>query len=241
MRIIIADDYEDMSKMAANIVRSQVVVKPDAVVGLSTGGTPLGMYRNLIKLYENEEVDFSEVSIFNLDEYCNLSRENPHSYYYYMKHNFIDYINVKKENTYIPNGIAEDPEEECRNYEKLIKNKGGIDLQVLGIGVNGHIGFNEPNVNFEADTHLVRLDELTIQSNSRFFDSNNEVPATAISVGIKTILQSRMLVLLANGEKKADAIYKTVKGKICPEVPSSILQLHPNAILIIEKNAAKLL
>ncbi len=241
MRIIIADDYEDMSKKAANIVRSQVVIKPDAVLGLSTGGTPLGMYKNLIKLYENEEVDFSEISIFNLDEYHNLSKENPHSYYYYMKHNFIEHVNVKTENTYIPNGMAVNAEEECRYYEKLINDKGGIDLQILGIGVNGHIGFNEPNVNFEADTHMVMLDELTIQSNSRFFGTEEEVPATAISVGIKTILQSRMLVLLANGEKKADAIYKTVKGKICPEVPSSILQLHPNAILIIEKNAAKLL
>lgn len=241
MRIIIADDYEDMSKIAANIVRSQVVIKPDAVLGLATGSTPLGMYKKLVKLYENEEVDFSEITIFNLDEYCDLNKENPHSYYYYMKHNFIQYINVKTENTYIPNGTAKDAGEECRNYEKLIKDKGGIDLQVLGIGVNGHIGFNEPNINFEADTHLVSLDELTIQSNSRFFDENDEVPATAISVGIKTILQSRTLVLLANGEKKADAIYKTVKGKICPEVPSSILQLHSNAILIIEKKAAKFL
>lgn len=241
MRIIIADGYEEMSNKAAAIVRSQVVLKPDCVLGMATGDTPRGMYKELIKMYENKEVDFSEVSVFNLDEYCTLSRENEHSYYYYMNHNFFRYINVKKGNTFIPNGTAEDIEEECRNYELQIKNRGGIDLQVLGIGANGHIGFNEPDINFEAETHLVELDETTIEYNSRFFSSKDEVPTTAISMGIKTIMQSRMLLLLANGESKADAIYKAVKGKICPEVPASIIQLHPNATIIIEKNAAKLL
>jgi len=241
MRIILADNYEEMSNKAAAIVRSQVILKPDCVLGLATGDTPLGMYKELIKLYENKEVDFSDVTTFNLDEYCKLNRENAQSYYYYMNHNFFKYINVKKKNTHIPNGIAKDIDEECRNYERQIIKKGGIDLQVLGIGANGHIGFNEPDINFEAETHLVKLDEMTIEANSRFFSSKDEVPTTAISMGIKTIMQSRMLILLANGEAKADAIYKTVKGKICPKVPASIIQLHPNATLIIEKNAAKLL
>jgi glucosamine-6-phosphate deaminase len=241
MRIIIADSYKEMSKKAADIVRSQVILKPDCVLGLATGDTPLGMYKELVKLYEKKEVDFSEVTIFNLDEYCKLNRENAQSYYYYMNHNFFKYINVKKKNTHIPNGTAKDIDEECRNYEQQIKNNGGIDLQVLGIGSNGHIGFNEPDINFEAETHLVQLDEITIEANSRFFSSKDEVPTMAISMGIKTIMQSRMLLLLANGEAKADAIYKAVKGKICPEVPASIIQLHPNAMIIIEKSAAKML
>lgn len=241
MRMIFADTYEEMSKKAAAMVQSQIILKPDCVLGLATGGTPLGMYKELIKLYENKEVDFSAVTIFNLDEYCKLNRENTESYYYYMKHNFFKYINVKEENTYIPNGTAKDIEEECKRYEHQIKSKGGIDFQVLGIGANGHIGFNEPDINFEAETHLVTLDEMTIEANSRFFTSKDEVPTTAISMGIKTIMQSRMLMLLANGETKADAIYKTVKGKISPKVPASIIQLHPNATIIIEKNAANLL
>ena len=241
MRIILADNYEEMSKKAAAIVRNQIILKPDCVLGLATGDTPIGMYKELIKMHDNKEVDFSEVTTFNLDEYCKLNRDNTQSYYYYMNHNFFKHINVKKENTYIPNGAAKDIGEECRNYERQIKNKGGIDLQVLGIGANGHIGFNEPDINFEAETHLVMLDKMTIEANSRFFSSKDEVPTTAISMGIETIMKSRMLVLLANGEIKADAIYKTVKGKICPELPASIIQLHPNATMIIEKNAAKLL
>lgn len=241
MRIIITDNYEEMSKKAAAIVRNQIILKPDCVLGLATGDTPIGMYKELIKMHESKEVDFADVTTFNLDEYCKLNQENTQSYYYYMNHNFFKHINVKKENTYIPNGAAQDINEECRNYERQIKNKGGIDLQVLGIGANGHIGFNEPDIKFEAETHLVKLDKMTIEANSRFFSSKDEVPTTAISMGIETIMKSRMLVLLANGEIKADAIYKTVKGKICPEVPASIIQLHPNATMIIEKNAAKLL
>jgi glucosamine-6-phosphate deaminase len=241
MRIIIAANNEEMSKKAAAIVRSQITLKPDCVLGLATGDTPMGMYKELIKMYENNEVDFSNVTVFNLDEYCSLNRENPQSYYYYMHHNFFNYINVKKENTHIPNGTSPDIDEECRKYEQQIKNMGGIDLQVLGIGVNGHIGFNEPDINFEAETHLVKLDKMTIEANARFFSSKDEVPTLAISMGIKTIMQSRMLVLLANGETKAAAIYKTVNGKISPEVPASIIQLHPNATIIIDKNAAKLL
>ncbi|OAA93128.1 glucosamine-6-phosphate deaminase [Clostridium coskatii] len=241
MRVIIADNYKEMSKKAAVMVSSQVILKHDSVLGLATGDTPLGMYKELIKLYEDKEVDFSGVTTFNLDEYYKIQRENPESYYYYMNNNFFKYVNVKKEKIYIPNGTAKDIDEECRNYEDEIKNKGGIDIQILGIGANGHIGFNEPDVNFEAETHLVKLDKMTIEANSRFFNSKDEVPTTAISMGIKTIMQSKRVVLLANGEVKADAIYKTVKGKICPEVPASILQLHSDATIIVDKGAAKLL
>lgn len=241
MRVIIAEDYEEMSKKAAAMVSSQVILKHDSVLGLATGSTPLGMYKELIKLNENKDVDFSDVVTFNLDEYYKLDKENDQSYYYYMNNNFFSHINVKKENTHILNGVTKDIDAECKNYEQMIKDHGGIDIQVLGIGANGHIGFNEPDVNFEAETHLVKLDERTIEANSRFFASKDDVPTTALSMGIKTIMQSKRIILLANGEGKADAIYKTVKGKICPEVPASILQLHPDATIIVDKAAAKLL
>lgn len=239
MRLILAENYAEMSYKAADIVRCQVVLKPDSVLGLATGDTPLGMYKELIRLYVNHQVDFSKTTIFNLDEYCRIERANSQSYHYYMYHRFFQYINVKRQNTHIPNGTAKDIDAECRKYDRQIKQMGGIDLQVLGIGANGHIGFNEPDINFAAETHLVKLNEKTIAANSRFFNSKDEVPKTAITMGIKSILQSRMLILLADGEAKADAIYQAVKGKICPEMPASIIQLHPNATIIIEKNAAK--
>lgn len=241
MRIILVDNYEDLSIKAAAMIKSQVILKPDCILGLAAGDTPLGTYKELIKMYENSEVNFSDVTTFNLDEYCKINRKNQQSYHHYMNQNFFKYVNVKNKNIFIPNGMAKDIPEECRNYEQQIKNKGGIDLQILGIGANGHIGFNEPDIDFEAETHLVKLKKMTIEANSRFFSSKNEVPTSAISMGIKTILQSKMLVLMANGEIKSDAILKTVKGKICPQVPASIIQLHPNVTLIIEKNAARLL
>lgn len=241
MKIIITKNYKEMSKKAAEIVKSQVVLKPEGVLGLATGDTPWGMYRELIKAYKGGEVDFSEAIVFNLDEYYNLNKEDKQSYYFYMNHTFFDHINIKKENTFIPDGKTKNINEECQNYDLLIKEKGGIDLQVLGIGENGHIGFNEPDIDFEAETHLVQLDEITIEANSRFFNSREEVPKSAISMGIKTIMQSKMLLLLANGDDKAAAIYKTINGKIDPKVPASIIQLHPNALFIIEKKAAKLL
>lgn len=241
MRVMIVNDYEEMSKKAASMVSSQVILKNDSVLGLATGDTPLGMYRELIELFKKSEVDFSEVTTFNLDEYYRLKREDPQSYYYYMNNNFFKHINIKLENTHIPDGTALDINKECKLYEEQIKRSGGIDIQILGIGANGHIGFNEPDVNFEAETHLVKLDESTIEANSRFFSSKDEVPVTAISMGIKTIMQSKRIVLLASGENKAEAIYKTLKGKICPEVPASILQLHPDAAVIVDHDAAKLL
>jgi len=241
LRIIRVDDYEEMSKKAASMVASQIILKNDSVLGLATGDTPIGMYKELIKLYNDKQIDFSDTKSFNLDEYYGLSDDNAQSYHYYMMHNLFNYVNIKRENINILSGIAENIEKECSSYDDKIKKSGGIDIQVLGIGVNGHIGFNEPSVNFEAGTHLVKLDKKTIQSNSRFFKSMDEVPKSALSMGIKTIMQSKVIVLLANGESKAEAIYKTVKGKICPEVPASILQLHNNVNIIVDKAAAKLL
>lgn len=238
MRIITVDNYEEMSKKAANMFASQIILKPNSVLGLATGDTPLGMYKELIRMYNEKEVDFIEAKSFNLDEYYGIPESNTQSYHYYMNKNLFQHINMNKENINIPNGNIENIQQECLNYEKKIKEAGGIDIQVLGIGVNGHIGFNEPAINFEAETHLVNLDEKTIESNSRFFNSIEEVPVKAISMGIKTIMHSRKIILLASGKSKAEAIALTVKGKISPEVPASILQLHKDVTLIVDKEAA---
>lgn len=238
MRIIVVDNYEEMSKKAALMIASQVMLKPNSVLGLATGDTPLGMYKELIKLYNKNEVDFIEVRTFNLDEYYGLNRENSQSYYNYMMNNLFNSININKGNINVPDGMAKDVNASCIYYENKIKAFGGIDMQVLGIGGNGHIGFNEPDVNFEAETHLVNLDEQTIEANSRFFDSIEDVPVKAISMGIKTIMNSKKIILLANGISKAEAIERAVKGKINPKIPASILQLHNDVTIIIDKEAA---
>lgn len=238
MNIIIVNDYKEMSKKAAIIIANEIINKPNSVLGLATGRTPLGTYEELVELYKMGTVDFSNVATFNLDEYYGVSKENEYSYHYYMMHNLFKHIGINLERTYIPNGMAEDIIAECQSYDAKIEEMGGIDLQLLGIGINGHIGFNEPNIEFEAKTHLVELDQETISANARYFNSKEEVPKKAISMGIKNIMQSKKILLLAAGEDKADAIEKTVKGNITPEVPSSILQLHSNATLIIDKQAA---
>jgi len=238
MRIVVVDNYEEMSKRAALMITSQVMLKPDSVLGLATGDTPLGMYKELIKLYNKREVDFKEVRTFNLDEYYGIDKENPQSYYNYMNTNLFNTINIARKNINMPDGMAKDVDSSCVNYENKIKELGGIDMQVLGIGGNGHIGFNEPDVNFEAETHLVNLDEETIEANSRFFKSIKDVPVKAISMGIKTIMSSKKIILLANGLNKAKAIEKAVNGKINPSIPASILQLHNDVTIIIDKKAA---
>jgi glucosamine-6-phosphate deaminase len=238
MRIIVVNNYEEMSKKAAAMVASQITLKPNSILGLATGDTPFGMYEELVRMYKEKQLDFSEVKSFNLDEYFGLDKNNNQSYYYFMMKNLFNHVNIKKENTNIPNGMTENTEEECKNYDKRIDEAGGIDIQILGIGVNGHIGFNEPDVNFEAGTHLVSLDEKTIESNSRFFNSIDEVPTKALSMGIKTIMNSKKIVLLASGAAKADAIAKAVNGKISPELPASVLQLHRDVTVIIDKDAA---
>lgn len=239
MRIIIAKDYEEMSKKAANMVASQIILKPNSIVGLATGSTPLSMYKDLIRMYKEEVISFSDITTFNLDEYVGLSKDNPNSYNYYMYENFFKHVDVKSENINIPRGTAENIAEECKSYENRIREMGGIDIQVLGIGNNGHIGFNEPDVKFEATTHLVQLDEDTIKANSRFFDSIEDVPKQAISMGIKTIMHAKKVILLASGESKAEVIKKTIYGSITPEVPASILQLHQDATIILDAAAAK--
>lgn len=238
MRIIIVENYEELSRKAASLVASQVILDPNSVLGLATGSTPVGMYKNLVNMHNEGMLDFSNVRTFNLDEYYGLQKTHEQSYNYYMRKNLFDFINIKKENTNIPDGMVIDYLKESKKYEEKIKDAGGIDLQVLGIGRNGHIGFNEPDVKFEAVTHIVELDEDTIQANARFFDKIEDVPKKAISMGIKTIMHVRKIILLASGESKADAMYRSIKGPINPEIPASVLQLHPDVVYILDKKAA---
>lgn len=238
MRILVCEDYEEMSKKAAQIILSQITLKPNSVLGLATGSTPIGMYRNLVEMYENGLVDFSDVITFNLDEYYKLPINNNQSYHYFMQENLFSKININSKNIHIPNGMADDIESECSNYEEAIKDAGGIDIQVLGIGRNAHIGFNEPTISFEKGTHLVDLTPSTIEANARFFDCIEEVPKKAITMGTGSIFKSRKIMLLAYGEDKAEAIYNTIHGKITPEIPASILQFHGDIVIILDKKAA---
>lgn len=241
MRVIITVNYDEMSKKAAEIVKKQIKEKPNTVLGLATGSTPLVMYKHLIEMYKRGEIDFSNVITFNLDEYIGLSPDHPQSYHYFMFHNFFNHINIKKENVHIPNGIAEDLEEECRKYEEEIEKAGGIDLQILGIGINGHIGFNEPDESIETKTHVVTLTEKTINANKRFFKSAEEVPRKAITMGLGSIMKAKKIVLLASGKNKAEAIKETIKGQLTTKVPATVLALHPDVTIIIDKEAASLI
>ena len=241
MRIIVCENYEEVSKKAAQMILSQVTLKPNSVLGLATGSTPIGMYENLVSFNKKGDIDFSEVRTFNLDEYYKLPKENDQSYHYFMYKNLFDHININPENIHIPNGMTDDVDAECERYDELIKEAGGVDIQVLGIGNNAHIGFNEPTINFEKGTHLVQLEDSTIEANSRFFDNIEDVPKKAITMGVGSIFKSRTIMLIATGENKAEAIYNTVYGKVVPEVPASILQFHSDIVLILDKEAAKLL
>ncbi|AOR22823.1 glucosamine-6-phosphate deaminase [Clostridium taeniosporum] len=241
MKILVCENYDKLSEKAAQLIMSQITLKSNSVLGLATGSTPIGMYKKLVEMYENKMIDFSDVITFNLDEYQNLPIDNDQSYHYFMDENLFNYINVKRENIHIPNGMAKDIKKECIEYDESIRKIGGIDIQVLGIGNNAHIGFNEPTVNFEKKTYVVELQESTRIANARFFNSLDDVPKNAITMGIGSIFKSKKIMLLAAGENKAKAIYDTVYGKVTPEVPASILQLHDDVIVILDKEAARLL
>lgn len=239
MNIIKVKNYKELSMQAAGIVAAQISRKKNTVLGLPTGQTPLGMYQELIKRFRKGEIDFSQVITFNLDEYYGLSPEHPQSYNYYMWQTFFNNINIKKENVFIPDGVTKDVQKECRYYESLIEKKGGIDLQFLGIGDNGHIGFNEPAIALNSKTHLVNLSQATIEANSRFFNDIEDVPRKALTMGMGTIMKAKQIILLASGMKKAPAIAKTIKGKVSTEVPASLLQLHRDVTIIVDKDAAR--
>ena len=241
MNIIIVKNYEEMSRKAAHLFVAQLLNKPTSVLGLATGSTPMGLYTELIKFYNEGMISFKQAVAFNLDEYIGLPKEHPQSYWRFMQDNFFKFVDMPVENQHIPSGTTELAGEEALRYDRAISAIGGIDLQVLGIGRNGHIGFNEPDLKFEARTHKVMLDDQTIEDNARFFESIDDVPKSAISMGVKTIMQSRCIVLLASGQEKGMAIKKMLSGNITPELPASVLQLHPNATAIIDLEAASYL
>lgn len=232
MRIYEAKDYQEMSRKAANILSAQVILKPDSVLGLATGSTPIGMYDQLVEWYKKGDLDFSKVKTVNLDEYKGLTHDNDQSYYYFMHEHLFDRVNIDPANTNVPDGTEEDPEKECARYEKLIESMGGVDIQLLGIGHNGHIGFNEPDSTFAKTTHCVDLAESTIEANKRFFASVDDVPRQAYTMGIGTIMKAKKILLIVNGELKADAVAKAFFGPITPEVPASILQFHSDVVVI---------
>ncbi len=237
MRLYKAKDYKDMSRKAANIISAQVIMKPDCVLGLATGSTPIGTYQQLIDWYNKGDLDFSEVTTVNLDEYKGLSRDNDQSYYYFMHHNFFDHINLPETSSYLPNGMEPDSEKACREYNDIIRKVGGIDLQLLGLGHNGHIGFNEPGDAFEQETHCVDLTASTIEANKRFFEKEEDVPRQAYTMGIKTIMQARKVLLVVSGESKAQILRDSFYGPVTPAVPASILQLH-NDVSVVADEAA---
>ena len=237
MKIYVSEDYRDMSRKAANIVSAHVILNPSCVLGLATGSTPIGMYQQLIDWYNKGDLDFSQVRSVNLDEYVGLAPTHDQSYRYFMQHHFFDHVNIDPANTNVPNGLAQHPEAECQRYNQVIRSMGGIDVQVLGMGHNGHIGFNEPGRAFELETHVVDLTESTIEANARFFASRDEVPRRAITMGIKSIMQARQILVVVSGGDKADIVRKAFFGPVVPEVPASILQMHPNVVLCGDKAA----
>lgn len=238
MLVTVLESYEEMSKMAAQRVASLIHRKPNCVLGLATGSTPLGLYNELIRMHKNEGLDFSKVTTFNLDEYIGLPPSHDQSYHYFMNENLFQHINIDSRFIHVPHGMAEDIEAHCIWYEEQIVHCGGIDLQVLGIGSNGHIAFNEPGSSLGSRTRIKTLTQSTIEDNARFFDTIEEVPTQAITMGIGTIMDAGELVLLANKESKADAIQKTVEGPITAQVPATIVQLHPKAFIYVDKAAA---
>lgn len=241
MRIYQARDYDDISRKAANIISAHIIMKPDCVLGLATGSTPKGTYRQLVEYFNKGDLDFSEVKTVNLDEYQGLTADNDQSYNYYMNHNLFLHINIKPDNHHLPDGTTADAEKECLRYDALIKSLGNIDLQLLGLGPNGHIGFNEPGDVFEKGTHLVKLSQSTIDANARFFESYDKVPKYALTMGIKNIMDARKILLVVSGKNKAKILRDVILGPITPKVPASILQLHPDVTIVADEDALSLL
>ena len=234
MIIYVGKDYQDVSRKAANIMSAQIIMKPNAVLGLATGSTPVGLYKQLIEWYNKGDLDFSQITSVNLDEYKGLSGDNDQSYRYFMNTNLFDHVNIDKNKTYVPNGLEEDSDKACADYNEIIRSVGGI-------GGNGHIGFNEPGEAFEKETHCVDLTESTIKANARFFESMDEVPKQAYTMGIKNIMAAKKILLVATGSAKADALYKSLYGPITPNVPASILQLHQDVTVVADEDALSLI
>ncbi|WP_226577465.1 glucosamine-6-phosphate deaminase [Halobacillus litoralis] len=237
MNIIVVKDYKELSERACSIIENQIEMRAASVLGLATGSTPLGTYQELIQGYEEGRTDYSRVSTFNLDEYIGLSPDHPQSYRYFMNQKLFSHINISDENTYIPDGKAEDLQKECIRYERLVEEIGPPDLQLLGIGENGHIGFNEPGTSFESETHIVQLTDSTREANARFFSSMEDVPTQAVTMGIRSILKSRRILLLASGERKATAIKQFIESERTEQFPASSLKDHQDMTLIVDQAA----
>lgn len=238
MKLIVKKSYDEVSKEAAGIVADVVKKNPEAVLGLATGSTPVGTYKELIRMHKEDGLDFSNITSFNLDEYVGLDEKHPNSYRYFMDTELFNHINIKKENTHVPNGMAKDLDEYCKQYDKSIEVAGGVDIQILGIGPNGHIAFNEPDKELSFNTFIVKLTDSTIEANKRFFDTIDDVPKTAMTMGIGTIMKAKKIILLATGKSKKDAIrYIVEEGKLNTEVPASLLLLHPDVTIIVDEEA----
>lgn len=240
MKIIRAKDYDDMSRKAANILSAQVIMKPNCVLGLATGSTPIGAYAQLVEWYKKGDLDFSEVTTVNLDEYKGLPRDNDQSYYYFMNDNLFGKVNINKEKTFLPDGMEPDSEKACKDYDRIIARTGGVDLQLLGLGHNGHIGFNEPGSVFTMRTNCVDLTESTIKANQRFFSSIEDVPKQAYTMGVGTIMHAKKILVVVSGEDKAQIVKEAFFGPITPKVPASVLQLHRNVTIVADEAALSL-
>ena len=235
MKIIIVKDYAEMSKLGAEIIANKIKENDHAFLGLATGSSPIGTYQNLVKMYNDGEISFKNITTYNLDEYCGINRSHPQSYYYFMHEHLFNHVNIKE--SHLPDGTNPDSDAECARYEALIDSMGGIDLQLLGLGHNGHIGFNEPADHFPKCTNCVDLQESTIEANKRFFESIDDVPRQAYTMGIGTIMKAKKIVIIVNGEGKADIVNKAFFGPVTPQVPASILQLHPDVSLVADAAA----
>ena len=237
MKIIRAKDYNDMSRKAANIISAQIIMKSDCVLGLATGSTPIGTYAQLVEWYQKGDLDFSEVTTVNLDEYKGLTKDNEQSYYYFMNDKLVSKVNIDPKRTFLPDGMEPDSDKACREYNQVIADVGGVDLQLLGLGHNGHIGFNEPGMAFEAQTHCVELTESTMKANQRFFASMEDVPRQAYTMGIKTIMQAKKILVVVSGADKAAIVKEAFFGAITPQVQASVLQLHNDVTLVADEDA----
>lgn len=241
MKLIVVNNYEELSKVAAKEFSKIIKEKENAVLGLATGGSPVGMYKELIRMYEQKELNFSKITTVNLDEYIGLNPEHNQSYRYFMNNNLFNHINIDKSNTFVPNGLAEDLEAQCKEYDQKIAELGGIDIQLLGVGNNGHIAFNEPNNELSSGTHIISLTDNTIEANARFFDNIYDVPRKAITMGVGGIMKAKKIILIASGESKAEAIKGIFSGKITTANPATMLQMHRDVTIIVDEAAAKLI
>lgn len=241
MEVIVKKNYEEMSKAAATLFAAEIMENPKTILGLATGSTPVGMYQELIRMYESGDLDFSKVTTFNLDEYVGLAPEHEQSYHYFMNDKLFDHVNINKANVHVPDGVGVEAGEAGKAYEELMERTGQVQIQLLGLGCNGHIGFNEPAEEFTKATGEIDLTDSTIEANKRFFEKKEDVPKKAVSMGIGTIMKAKKIVLLVNGEKKAKILKEVVDGPVTPQVPGSILQFHPHVTVICDEEAAKYL